>query len=429
MEIKTNETTIYLMRQGYKGLEGADSIKDTMKEEDNNKIRIFKTLKEKYNILKNEFKILKETPNVVYNLRDGIMSDIWRNLKIDLNCNPLTEIATSRRLRSELTGDRLKVLCKMTKGNSSVHRSRNNYRLSDMILLSENEAGKNPYFKNQTIDSISDGSESWYFKSIFDDNTSRWAINKAEQGINKWERLKMILMSDPYLKGKKPIPKETFGASMPAYEIGERGFLELSEMIYINSLKNAESFKNNVKRENLAVISQSAIIEPIVAYAILNRETANSENMKSQKRNMFYEILHDLITYKIGDNQWDFTEYTKISWENISETNLNKFKNKIYAIPPELVLDEEEIINRRGEGISRVLDEIKVDFPPNFLYENSPYKDRNKQQQAVTKHIKINKGNVKNILEIKHHKLKNIIDKGIEEAKVSSISGFRGYNL
>ena len=166
-------------------------------------------------------------------------------------------------------------------------------------------------------------------KSIFADKIEKWAISKAEEGKNEWERLKMFLMSDPYLKCEKPIPEETFGTSMPAYEIGERGFASLDLLAYSSTLGLSNDNANDVEKpNNLAVISHSAIIEPIIAYTMLIRETANSESNETPMRNMFYEILDDLITNKIGDKQWDFTEYAKIGLENVSEMKINTLNNK-----------------------------------------------------------------------------------------------------
>lgn len=298
METKTIETIAYLVRHGYKLLEGADSVKADMKAGDINGIQVDKTMNA---------------------LERGILSDI--------NDNPLNEIVTSGRLRGDSSGKLLKSMYEKTHDNR-VKLSKD-YSFSDIILLSEDDAD-NPYFNNSTIDSYSDGSVSWFLKSFFDDKIAKWAINKAKEGVNEWERLKMFFMSDPNLKGKKPISEDTFGASMPAYEIGERGFSSLYSLVYTNALSIDNNDKNdNEKPGNIAVISHSAIIEPIVAYAILDRETANSESREIPMREMFYEILHDFITDKVGDKQWDFTEYAKIGWENSSEMKLNKWKNKM----------------------------------------------------------------------------------------------------
>lgn len=284
------ETITYLMRHGYKLLEGADSVKADMKTGDINGIQIDKTMNA---------------------LERGILSDI--------NDNPLTEIDTSGRFRSDSTGKLLKRMYEETHDNAvKLHKD---YSFSDMILLSEDDAEDNPYFNNSTIDSYSDGSASWFLKSIFDDKIAKWAITKAEDGVNEWERLKMFFMSDPNLKGKKPISEDTFGASMPAYEIGERGFSNLYSLVCTSALRKGNDDKD---LSNTAVISHSAIIEPIIAYAMFDRITCNSKSRGTPVRDMFYEILHDLITNNIGDKQWDFTEYAKIGWENVSETKLEK---------------------------------------------------------------------------------------------------------
>ena len=299
MKTKTLETITYLMRHGYKLLEGADSVKADMKAGDINGIQIDKTMNA---------------------LERGILSD--------LNGNPLTEIATSGRLRGDSTGELLKSMYEETHDNT-VKLSKD-YRFSDIVLLSEDDAGDNPYFNNSTIDSYSDGSASWFLKSFFDDKIAKWAISKAKEGVNEWERLKMFFMSDPNLKGKKPISEDTFGASMPAYEIGERGFSSLYSLVCTSASSMGNNDENdNEKPGNIAVISHSAIIEPIVAYAILDRETCSSESREIPRREMFYEILHDFITDKVGDKQWGFTEYIKIGWENVPEMKLNKWKNKM----------------------------------------------------------------------------------------------------
>ncbi|MCK5025275.1 MAG: hypothetical protein KAS15_01695, partial [Nanoarchaeota archaeon] len=85
MKTKTLETITYLMRHGYKLLEGADSVKADMKAGDINGIQIDKTMNA---------------------LERGILSD--------LNGNPLTEIATSGRLRGDSTGELLKSMYEET---------------------------------------------------------------------------------------------------------------------------------------------------------------------------------------------------------------------------------------------------------------------------------------------------------------------------
>ena len=287
--MKTKNSITYLMRHGYKQLEGAASVKADMKTGDINGIHIDKTMNA---------------------LEKGILAD--------MNDNPLTRIITSSRLRSDSTGELLKRMYEETHDNKV--QLYKDYVFSDLVLLSEHEAGDNPYLNNPIIGYLSLDDSVCQFKSFFDDKMTGWAIAKANDGVNEWDRLKMFFMSDPYMKGEKPIPEEYFGSSMPAYEIGERGFSSLSLLVGRKMSQDCPESSTTVEKpSNIAVISHSAIIEPIIAYAQLDAEMPDSTGKSDARRDLFYEILDDFAKNTVGNEQWGFTEYAKIGWKDVSK--------------------------------------------------------------------------------------------------------------